>query len=66
MAQRNTLRKFKCIPFIWEGQNYLVKTKSDTGFLINSPFAVHFNFSTKSDPFLVYSSMKQSTIAPGG
>merc|ERR1712166_1239703 len=61
-----TLRKFKCIPFVWESQNYLVKVKNDTHFLVASPFRQHFNFSTKSDPFLVYSSMKQSSIAPGG
>lgn len=66
MAQRNTLRKFKCIPFVWEGQNYLVKVKSDTQFLASSPFAMYFNFSNKSDTFLVFPSMKHSSIVPGG
>jgi len=65
-AQRNTLRKFKCIPFVWEQQNYLLKMKIDTAFLILSPFAKYFNFSPKSDPFLVFPSMKQSANAPGG
>jgi hypothetical protein len=66
MAQRNTLRKFKCIPFVWEGQNYLVKIKGDTHFLASSPFSVYFNFSNKSDTFLVFPSMKQSSIVPTG
>jgi hypothetical protein len=66
MAQRNTLRKFKCIPFVWEGQNYLVKIKSDTHFLCSSPFSLYFNFSNKSDTFLVFPSMKQSSIVPTG
>ena len=65
VAQRNTLRKFKCIPFVWEQQNYLLKMKTDTQFLIISPFSKYFNFSTKSDPFLVFPSMKQSAAAPG-
>ena len=64
-AQRNTMRKFKCLPFVWESQNYLLKMKSDTSFLIQSPFARYFNFSPKSDPFLVFPSMKQSLAAPG-
>jgi hypothetical protein len=66
MAQRNTLRKFKCIPFIWEGTNYLVKIKTDTQFLLQSPFGRFFNFSAKSDPFLVFPSMKQASSLPGG
>ena len=66
MAQRNTLRKFKCIPFIWEGTNYLVKIKTDTQFLLQSPFGRFFNFSAKSDPFLVFPSMKQTSSLPGG
>jgi len=66
MAQRNTLRKFKCIPFVWEGYNYLVKIKCDTAFLVSSPFDVYFSFSNKSDPFLVFPSMKQSSIVPTG
>ena len=39
--------------------------KTDTLFLINSPFAKYFNFSPKSDPFLVFPSTKQSMHAPG-
>ena len=65
IQQRNTLRKFKCIPFVWEGQNYLLKMKTDTGFLFSSSFAKYFNFSPKSDPFLIFPSTKQSSIAPG-
>ena len=59
------MRKFKCIPFVWEQQNYLLKMKLDTGFLISSPFSKYFNFSPKSDPFLVFPSSKQSAHAPG-
>ena len=58
------MRKFKSIPFVWEQQNYLLKMKGDTQFLLQSPFAKYFNFSTKSDPFLVFPSMKQSQSAP--
>lgn len=39
--------------------------KTDTCFLIMSPFSKYFNFSRKSDPFLVFPSMKQSSVAPG-
>lgn len=28
--QRNNLKKFKNIPFVWENENYLLKMKSDT------------------------------------
>jgi len=50
---------------VWEQQNYLLKMKSDTSFLHGSPFAKYFNFSPKSDPFLVFPSTKQSASAPG-
>jgi hypothetical protein len=53
-----SLRKFKSMPFIWESQNYLLKLKSDTHFLHKSVIGRHFNFSNKSDPFLVYPSSK--------
>ena len=64
--QRNTLRKFKCIPFVWENQNYLLKMKVDTRFLKESPFGKYFSFSPKSDPFLVFPSTKQSANLPIG
>ncbi len=51
--ERNSINKFKNIPFIWEGENYLLKMKSDTSFLFHSEFSKFFNFSAKSDPFLV-------------
>ena len=47
------------MPFVWESQNYLLKLKSDTQFLINSSYAKYVNFSPKSDPFLVFPSTKQ-------
>ena len=38
----------------------------DTNFLVMSSFNQYFNFSTKSDPFLVFPSMKQNMSgAPG-
>jgi len=55
---RNSINKFKNIPFIWEGENYLLKMKSDTNFLAHSQFSKYINFTTKSDPFLVQPSLK--------
>jgi len=43
-----------------------VKIKNDVNFLNSSPFERYFNFSTKSDPFLVFPSMKQSSSVPCG
>ena len=40
--------------------------KNDTLFLISSPFGKYFNFSAKSDPFLVFPSTKQSHLLTGG
>lgn len=51
--------------FVWESQNYLLKLKSDCAFLISSSFGKYFNFSTKSDPFLVFPSTKQLGGMPG-
>jgi len=48
--------KFKTVPFVYEEQNYLLKMHSDAQFLIGSHFAQFFNFSPKSDPFLVFPS----------
>jgi len=64
-SQQNSLRKFKVMPFVWEQQNYLLKIKTDVQFLIGSPFAKYFNFSMKSDPFLVFPSTKQVAGVPG-
>lgn len=63
-SQQN-LRKFKLMPFVWESQNYLLKLKTDTHFLLSSSFAKYFNFSLKSDPFLVFPSTKQLGGVPG-
>ena len=57
--QAPALRKFKQMPFIWESQNYLLKLKSDNQFLLTSPFSHYFDFSPKSDPFLVTPAVKQ-------
>lgn len=40
-------------PIMFKNVNYLVKMKSDTLFLATSEFAKWFNFSQKSDPFLI-------------
>jgi len=39
--------------------------KNDTQFFISSAFGKYFNFSAKSDPFLVFPSTKQSHGVPG-
>ena len=51
--ERNSINKFKNIPFVWEGENYLLKMKGDTSFLVSSNLSKFFNFSNKSDPFLI-------------
>lgn len=53
------------MPFVWESQNYLLKLKNDISFLIASAFGKYFNFSMKSDPFLVFPSTKQVAGVPG-
>lgn len=40
--------------------------KSDTQFLSASTLGNYFNFSLKSDPFLVFPSLKHSNAAVGG
>ena len=59
------MRKFKSIPFQWEGENYLLKIMKDTQFLATSSYGNFFNFSTKSDPFLVFPSSKHSAVGGG-
>ena len=55
------------MPFMWEGENYLMKMKSDSLFLKESYFSHYFNFSSKSDPFLVFPSSKHhADSAVGG
>jgi hypothetical protein len=71
MFPRNSLKKFKNIPFVWESENYLLKMKSDTTIaLYGSHFAKYINFSAKNDPFLVYPSIKhpenKQNVAQGG
>jgi hypothetical protein len=53
------------MPFLWEGENYLLKLKSDSNFLIAASYGKYFNFSPKSDPFLVFPSTKQVSGVPG-
>jgi hypothetical protein len=63
--ERNSVNKFKNIPFIWEGENYLLKMKGDSQFLNFSSFSHHFNFTTKSDPFIVFPSSKHNAVGGG-
>eukprot|EP00347_Sterkiella_histriomuscorum_P015861 403355405 len=63
--ERNSVNKFKSIPFIWESENYLLKMKNDTQFLNFSEYAKHFNFSQKSDTFLVFPSQKHNAVGGG-
>jgi len=44
------------IPFLHQDVNYLIKMKNDTRDLGETCLAKFFNFSSKSDPFLVYPS----------
>ncbi len=41
------------VPIVHNGINYLIKMKTDTAFLAASEFSKWFNFSQKTDPFLV-------------
>lgn len=69
VSQKNNIKKFKNIPFVWENENYLLKMKSDTSVMLyNSHFSRYFSFSIKNDPFLVYPSIKNNftTVAQGG
>ena len=49
------------IPFIWGEVNYLTKIKTDSAFLEKSAYSNFFNFSVKSDPFLLIPSTVQPT-----
>mmetsp|Transcript_18506 Transcript_18506/g.33414 ORF Transcript_18506/g.33414 Transcript_18506/m.33414 type:complete len:937 (+) Transcript_18506:204-3014(+) len=55
----------KKVAFMWEGQNYLVKMKTDNDFLKQSSLSRLFNFSSKNDPFLVIpSNFKEYSTEP--
>ena len=42
------------LPYIWEGENYVLKLRNDTTFLRDSAIARLFEFSKRSDPFLLF------------
>lgn len=46
----------KPVPVYYLGKNYVLKVKNDCNFLINSPLSKIFDFSEKSDPFLLHPS----------
>ena len=41
------------LPIIYSDENYLLKMKTDTSFLAESELNKWFNFSKRTDPFLV-------------
>jgi hypothetical protein len=47
------------IPFMYQGNNYLLKRRKDNAFLglRSNPFGQYFNFSERGDPFLVMPSV---------
>ncbi|CAG9335978.1 unnamed protein product [Blepharisma stoltei] len=47
------IRNVRRIPFIWNGENYIVRMKSDMDFLGKTELAKYFYFSDQSDPFLI-------------
>ena len=51
----NTIGKLKIIPFMWEGENYLLKMRDDLNIESKGALQEFFDFSKKIDPFLVYS-----------
>lgn len=56
------------IPYVTgESISYLIKMKTDTSHFINLGLGKYFNFceSTKSDPFLIQSSLQASGVAVG-
>lgn len=54
------------ITFMWEGTNYLVKMRSDVNYLAQHSLAKYFNFSDKSDPFLVIPSCAHTGVGLKG
>jgi hypothetical protein len=40
--------------FTYDGRNYLLKIRGDSGFLRETPISTFFEFSKRSDPFLLY------------
>ena len=47
------MRIEQTVQFMWESENYLRKMQHDTSFLPSSNYSKYFNFSSKSDPFMV-------------
>ena len=44
------------LPYIWEGENYVLKIRHDSSFLKDSSLDKLYEFSKRSDPFLLYPS----------
>lgn len=42
------------LPYIWEGENYVLKIRHDCSFLKDSSLSKVYEFSKRSDPFLLY------------
>jgi len=54
-SSRNTTKatQLMSVPFIYNQSNYLIKMKTDTKDLIDTPLSKYFSFSNKSDPFFI-------------
>jgi hypothetical protein len=42
------------LPYIWEGENYVLKIRHDSSFLKDSSLSKLYEFSKRSDPFLLF------------
>ena len=49
--------------YLLDHENYLIKMKTDTNFLKDSVLGGYFNFSSKSDPFLLTPSQTSTSIS---
>lgn len=65
-SSNNTKSHNQQIPFLWEDENYLLKMKTDMNFFIEHSLSKYFNFSDKSDPFLVIPSCAQTGVGLKG
>jgi hypothetical protein len=41
-------------PYIWEGEDYVLKIRHDSSFLKDSSLSKLYEFSKRSDPFLLF------------
>jgi hypothetical protein len=53
-ALNSTNHRILKLPYIWNRQDYLLKIRNDLNFLVESNLAHSFEFSRRSDPFLIH------------